>query len=303
VLTYFEDLLNYNESIKLINNPYYFERRNLDYSKNPEHLLNSEVLRIAIKNQENAFAIVPHLAAAESNSKSYKLQKLLQHIIDIIHVKESDQKGEIIKLVKNGGEKRPFDEMSDNDEILNIAIFIEHSIDIFINKIEEYVNLYLYCDFEYINEKVYDVFLKYSAYFKDNIYEIIKNKIILYLNNEKTYKNEDYGKDIKVIYEEHVLKLLTDIAKYINNTSDYTVEPSNRSRVLTDNVEAVADLRAMAAVIVLVNNNKDEVADVVARRVGVARVGAVDAVIIEVKSEMVNKAKEHKDGNLNTKIP
>lgn len=269
-LSYFEDLLNYNECIQLIINPSFFRGQEYNYNKNPELLKNSEILRKVINNEKNSLEniltgkemTVEHISPPEINSNTYKLQKLLEHIIKIIPF-------------QSGGTKRVLDDKSDNissppppkkqntslkDDILypkiensklffNIATFIENSIDIFINETKEYVNLYLYCDFDYINLVIRNV----------NINKIIKKKIKLYLDTDEKniYKDESYGNHkcgpdegemlVKDFFNKKVDKLSQVIINYMEETRK--LFPYNFMKIAENAMKLLAE------------NDKDDMAD------------------------------------------
>ena len=271
-LNYFEDLLNYNECIKLIKAPKFFDvkqQQEYNYNRNPNLLQNSEMLKNAIKNLSydlsglnNEIIKVKHLPSEEVSSNTYKLQKLLEYILEII-----------LEVKKSGGTKRRLDLEGTNYmpktkkfiisdySIFIIASFIENSIDIFINETEEHVNLYLYCDFEYIGREVIRIFNVFGSKYVDIINQLIIKKIKLYLDEKNIYKNEEYGfhlcngvTKVSKFFEEKINTLLQNINEYIKDTSkSKTKDEMNKAFSI---VELLVDS----------TNEKDDLADILTNK-------------------------------------
>jgi hypothetical protein len=274
-LEYFETLLNYNQSIKLLKNPTFFEgNKSLDYKHTKElleNLDNSQFLKDAIMTNDKNVLGIKFEPAKSPTATNYKIQNILQQIISIISIidkkpQEGGAKDDVApssrpaspssrlaspssrpaaaspsvdtlnntpvdKTVENifkffinelltdiakgiynistfTFNTKPFNTnvykitLQDNiDKIFSVAIFIEHSIDMFIYKIEKYINLNFYFDDAHIKsavkaleQSVFEIYSNKDKYL-DILSTIIIDKITLYLDNldDTPYKNDDYG--------------------------------------------------------------------------------------------------------------
>ena len=260
-LEYFETLLNYNQSIKLLKTPTFFKGdESLDY-EHTKGLLENQFLKNAIMTNDNNELGIKFEPATIPTATNYKIQNILQQILSIINIKPQEGGGKRVfasepepapawslplqvkskKKTKTLQEQtvenifqffinelltdiakgiynistftfnnEPFNKniykirlpLQDNiDKIFSVAIFIEHSIDMFIYKIEKYINLNFYFDDTHIKSAVkaleQSVFKNYSNKYKyvDILSTIIIDKITLYLDNldDTPYKNDDYG--------------------------------------------------------------------------------------------------------------
>jgi hypothetical protein len=263
-LILFEDLLNYNQSIKLLRNPEFFKGdETLKYYKN-NNLSSLEKAIKSEKNDELGFEFKP---AKNVTATNYKLQITLRHIIDIIDDKdggsstkrgfEEVQENTVENIVKYRVENTVKDifelyidelltditeyinslsskKIINEHKIIYIAIFIEHRIDIFIYNIEDYINLNFYFDSYYLKIKIDNIFGDYS----DKIYQIILNKIKLYLYITDLYKNEEYGDfDIGLIKTEE-----SSLIKTEETSLNKPVKMQRTNIKLTDEAKAAIEI-------------------------------------------------------------
>lgn len=251
-LEYFENIIKYNECIKLLKSSIYLNKDNpinveyvtfkyIDLSQNI-HFSN------AIKN-EYAEGIGVNFMSEDSTSNVSKLQNVLQYYLNIVSEDTSvGNETRLSSLHRGGGDvqlisvKKFFELCIDNllIKIKNyiitnyynynfnnkkLMLYINYIIEItIIYKLSENINLYFYCNFDYINkmiktlfpEKIKTLFLNLDNKFKQDLNSLIKEKILLYLElhekdaNKYIQINEDYeiyklseymNKEVEVVRE------------------------------------------------------------------------------------------------------
>ena len=237
-LEYFENIIKYNECIKLLKSSIYLNKDNpinvkyvtFEYIDLSQNMYFSN----AIKN-ENAEDIGVNFTSEDSTSNVSKLQNVLQYYLNIVSEDTSvGNETRLSSLHRGGGDdtgdvqlisvKKFFELCIDNLLIKiknyiitsyynydfnneNLMLYINYIIEItIIYKLSENINLYFYCDFDYINkmiktlfpEKIKTLFLNLDNKFKQDLNSLIKEKILLYLElhekdaNKYIQINEDY---------------------------------------------------------------------------------------------------------------